>query len=338
MHKVFTVLGIALLAAGTAWGQTNLWTNPIIGADPGLTNPYTTGDVVAANITVSGIGHGSDVIGRTGNDTFNTRHWNSASLNTNDYFYFTLTPDSGYALNFSSFAYSASASGTGPTSFAFRSSLDGFTADIGSPSATGTTISLSDASFQGLSSGVTFRLYGWGASSSVGTWGIQDFAFSGTVSSTAPTGNYWSGATNGGGSGVWTTAGTNWATNTGGAGRGAVQGSGTLIFADTAGTVTVSNGVSAAAGLQFATNGYTVTGSTITLAGADAASNTITTDAGVTATIDSQLSGTAGLTKAGAGTLTLGGANDYAGGTVVSAGELAGSTTSLQGNVTNNAV
>lgn len=43
-----------------------------------------------------------------------------------------------------------------------------------------------------------------------------------------------------------------------------------------------------------------------------------------------------GLTKAGAGTMVLSGANTYALGTLVSAGTLEGTTTSLQGNITNN--
>ena len=44
-----------------------------------------------------------------------------------------------------------------------------------------------------------------------------------------------------------------------------------------------------------------------------------------------------GLEKAGGGTMTLSGANTYASGTRVSAGMLEGTTTSLQGNITNNA-
>lgn len=44
-----------------------------------------------------------------------------------------------------------------------------------------------------------------------------------------------------------------------------------------------------------------------------------------------------GLEKKGGGTLTLSGANTYASGTLVSAGTLEGTTTSLQGNITNNA-
>lgn len=49
------------------------------------------------------------------------------------------------------------------------------------------------------------------------------------------------------------------------------------------------------------------------------------------------ISGPGSLSKTGAGTLTLGGTNTYSGGTSVGAGALAGNTTSLQGNITNNA-
>jgi autotransporter-associated beta strand protein len=49
------------------------------------------------------------------------------------------------------------------------------------------------------------------------------------------------------------------------------------------------------------------------------------------------ISGAGTLVKQGAGTLTLSGANTYSGGTTVNVGTLAGTTTSLQGNILNNA-
>ncbi len=56
-----------------------------------------------------------------------------------------------------------------------------------------------------------------------------------------------------------------------------------------------------------------------------------------TLNISAVLSGTGSLTKTGAGTLTLSGTNTYSGGTTVSAGTLQGNTTSLQGDITDNA-
>ncbi|MEI6415491.1 MAG: autotransporter-associated beta strand repeat-containing protein, partial [Pseudomonadota bacterium] len=54
-------------------------------------------------------------------------------------------------------------------------------------------------------------------------------------------------------------------------------------------------------------------------------------------TVSANLAGAGVLTKSGSGTATLSGANTYSGGTIVSGGTLVGNTTSLVGNITNNA-
>ncbi|WP_160311513.1 autotransporter outer membrane beta-barrel domain-containing protein [Rhodopirellula islandica] len=66
---------------------------------------------------------------------------------------------------------------------------------------------------------------------------------------------------------------------------------------------------------------------------------TINVANGQAMTIADTIGGNAGggIVKSGAGTLTLSGANSYTGGTTVSAGELIGNTTSLQGNIDNDA-
>ncbi|MFA7344272.1 MAG: autotransporter-associated beta strand repeat-containing protein [Terrimicrobiaceae bacterium] len=90
-----------------------------------------------------------------------------------------------------------------------------------------------------------------------------------------------------------------------------------------AGTVNLGSAITAG-GITFnaATSGnYTIAGGTgpftLTLAGA---TPTITTN--VNAAISAVIAGSAGLTKSGAGLLTLSGSNTYTGGTVISAGTL----------------
>jgi autotransporter-associated beta strand protein len=63
----------------------------------------------------------------------------------------------------------------------------------------------------------------------------------------------------------------------------------------------------------------------------------LTTGNGTTTTYSGVMSGAGHLTKQGAGTLILSGANTYSAGTNVSAGVLQGDTTSLQGVIVNNA-
>ncbi|QUS57106.1 autotransporter domain-containing protein [Pseudovibrio brasiliensis] len=147
--------------------------------------------------------------------------------------------------------------------------------------------------------------------------------------------SFWNGAVTSadgavhGGSGTWSTAGTTWTDATGSV-SAPYQPESTLIFQGTPGTVTVdSAGVSVSKGLQFAVDGYTVTGSDITL-NARSSSDTVairvgdgtSSGEGFTSTIAANLTGTGSLDKAGLGTLVLMGENTYNGDTAVSAGTL----------------
>jgi len=160
-----------------------IFTNPITDTNPSLANPYTDGQNVAANVTASGIGRGAGISGSSGSNRYAGNGWNNAtivaSITDNAYFTFTLTPAAGYEIDFDDFVYTGQASSTGPTSFSFRSSVDAFASDIGTPTATGTTISLTAASFQNLTTATEFRLYGAGASAAAGTFAVNSFTFNG---------------------------------------------------------------------------------------------------------------------------------------------------------------
>ncbi len=197
---------------------------------------------------------------------------------------------------------------------------------------TGSTIVMQTVSGGSYGSG-TYTIVNAGNNSTLTGAGVTVTGFNGDVTTTI-VGNklqvilapplYWDGdaggnATNGtidGGNGTWSTASTNW-TRTDGTRNDTLAGGLVPVFQGTAGQVTVSGSVSTA-GMTFATTGYQLTGGTIGLSD----SPRITTDTGVTATVASALSGSAGMTKAGAGTLILSGSNSFTGNVTITGGTL----------------
>jgi len=149
------------------------------------------------------------------------------------------------------------------------------------------------------------------------------FAASVTQVSDAATYN-WNGSTTGGATGVsnnWDTTSANW-TGASSTWPASTTADDDAVFAGAAGTVTIATGGVTANDISFQSNGYTVSavlGAGLTLNGTTPA---LSVGASGTATISSVISGAAGLTKSGAGTLLLSGANNYTGETIVSQGVL----------------
>ncbi len=114
-------------------------------------------------------------------------------------------------------------------------------------------------------------------------------------------------------------------------GGSAIGDSSRVVLSNTAGAIFDLAGGSETIG---SLSGGGASGGNVTLG-----SGTLTTGGdGTSTTYDGVISGTDGsLISVGAGTLTLTGANTYSGGTMVSAGGLRGTTTSLQGSIANNA-
>jgi autotransporter-associated beta strand protein len=154
----------------------------------------------------------------------------------------------------------------------------------------------------------------------------------------------------GGGDGTWSTTAANWTDANGNTTAPMTPQPGFAIFGGTAGTVTVDGNSGAdpvsALGMQFASDGYTLTGDALTLVGDAGAAPIIrvgdgsAAGAAYTATINNVLAGNDGLTKADLGTLVLAGANTYTGGTTIGAGTLqignGGATGSITGDVLDN--
>lgn len=169
-----------------------IWQNPVLSPSTiNSSSPFMVGDIVASNLSVSGISKGSVPSAVTSSNIYEASGWTSGSLNANAYFQFTLTPANGYMINLTSFSYSGVARSNGfasaPNNFAVRSSLDGYTTNIGSVGANG-SVDLSGINYQAIASPVTFRVYAWGGSVILGTdyFGINGFAFRGTTTPILP--------------------------------------------------------------------------------------------------------------------------------------------------------
>ena len=131
-----------------------------------------------------------------------------------------------------------------------------------------------------------------------------------------------------GGTGVWQAASgnDNW-TLVDGTLNNAYSDGNFAVFMAAPGTVTVDTSLGAvnASGMQFASNGYTLTGGTIGLTGAQSVirvGDGTPLGAGFTATIASNLVGAGDLVKTDLGTLVLSGANSFAGEAIIKVGGL----------------
>ncbi|WP_165799279.1 autotransporter-associated beta strand repeat-containing protein [Caulobacter zeae] len=153
------------------------------------------------------------------------------------------------------------------------------------------------------------------------------------------TGTAFDGAISGGG-GVWRfNGGSNSWTEASGDLNAYYDEAAYAVFGGNAGTVSVdaSQGAISASGLQFLTSGYRIEGDALALDGAQAeirVGDGTAAGAGMTTTIASALTGAGGVVKADLGTLILGGANSYAGGTRVAGGVLQVSADANLGDAT----
>jgi len=143
-----------------------------------------------------------------------------------------------------------------------------------------------------------------------------------------------------GGSGTWNTDNTNWTDVDGGI--NAPWQEGVAIFGGTAGDVTIADAQNFE-GLQFAVDGYVISGATLNATGDSAVNNSASflNAATGTTTIASAITGDAdiGIEKLGGGTIVLTGTNTFTGTTTVGGGILSltgsGTLASTDINITN---
>jgi Secretion system C-terminal sorting domain len=152
--------------------------------------------------TLSGTGSASSVAGNAslgstiaGGGAFNggtvyygEGNWPMGGIDLNAYLEFSITPTTGNTLTISSLAMqirrsTTGSSGAGPNTWALRSSLDAYTADIASgvltTNSSPATIATLGIAFMNMPSKITFRLYGYNATISSG--GLNRFVYDNIV-------------------------------------------------------------------------------------------------------------------------------------------------------------
>jgi hypothetical protein len=140
------------------------------------------------NGTIGSMKRGSGVTPSAAGNVFSSTGFTmGTTVDTADYFSFSIKANQGFKLNLDSIVFGQRKSNTGPASYSVRSSLDGFQNDLGSGSCpTNITynnrISLGTA-FQSVASTVTidFRFYGYGAGAATGTWRLDSVRIHGTI-------------------------------------------------------------------------------------------------------------------------------------------------------------
>lgn len=171
------LLFILLISSHVSFGQILTFDFAgLSGNEVNASSNFNDGNLNSAMIT-----RGAGVNASSNSNRFNSNSWTtSSSISTNDYLEFTITPNASVQFSVTSIDINHQRSGTGPTVFALRSSLDSYTSDLANFT-NGDVTSTQSNSFSGLSisnqtSAITFRIYGYDSEGGSGSWGPGDFS------------------------------------------------------------------------------------------------------------------------------------------------------------------
>ncbi len=143
---------------------------------------FNLATILDPHVTAGTLFRGSGLSSNTTQNSINSSGWSlTASIDPNDYYSFSLAPSANYQMSLSSLSFRERRSSTGIREFQIRSSLDGFSSIV-----PGSVISIPDVdterdqtislggTFSGLTSAVEFRIYGYNAEGTTGTWRLQN--------------------------------------------------------------------------------------------------------------------------------------------------------------------
>lgn len=169
------VIGLSCTASADLVGTYNF--TGLTGLTSSVTGTPGTG------VSLSTLSRGSGLTVESASNGFNSSGWtNGASIDVNDYYTFTVTPNSGVSLALSRVSFDEQRSNSGIITFEIRSSLDNYGSAI-----PGTITTVPDnagsrshsyslpASFASLTSPTTFHIYGYKSEATGGTWRLLNY-------------------------------------------------------------------------------------------------------------------------------------------------------------------
>jgi hypothetical protein len=217
MKKTSILLFILLVTMGISlWGQILAWDfNTLTGSETTV-NATTNSSNLATSVISRGTGltiPSSPAANAFNGTSYVLNGTRSDALSNNEFFQFAISANSGYKVSLSTLDANFRRSGTGPNTFQWQYSLDGFSTSgvnisseisFTSTATAGvaqTQISLSGISaLQNVVSGttITIRIYGWGATNVTGSFALgrptaplNDLAVGGSVISTSSPAPTW---------------------------------------------------------------------------------------------------------------------------------------------------
>ncbi len=310
-----------------------------------LTTPYQSVD---SNLTAGNLTRGAGITAATYSNSMCSTGWSTSSIldtSQNDYYEFTIQPDTNYKYIVGHLMYGYVCTTYGPTKYAWRTSLNSYSQNwfSGSNNTGLWNKNIFGTPILECTSSVTFRMYNYYASSSSYSFGLMNnstaggLVLTGVVLPVSASYGMWSGS--GGGS---YNLNSNWNNSSIPNGNDAAA----LFWPTTSSdsTVTVDSPITlgtidldgwfynftlaGSATIQMRTSVGNprigvVNGSNLISAPLNLAGNTDIDCGSSTLSISGNISGTSGITKSGAGSLLLSGTNNtYSGNTVVTAGTL----------------
>ena len=133
----------------------------------------------STGVVAGAIARSAGLTAVSGSSSINSSGWPTGALDTSRYYTLTITPPAGCTLDLTSVAIDAKASGTGPSAGAVATSADTFAQ---SAAITTTAPATATLGVTGQTHAIELRVYGFMASSAMGTFRLQNtLALSGSI-------------------------------------------------------------------------------------------------------------------------------------------------------------